>query len=162
MDKQFLNDSLKALLPIWIILSFLYVSGHVSTDFFFHIGNRGGNEYSPFLSWVLSLFEGYRPSALFIINLIVTTLLPFILIHRITKKMDACWVYLYSGVPLILFVVWLVPQAIIHVLTLIMILNPLLGVGLFFTVGFYAHYFWWSGFFVACAYHVWRKTNEPA
>ena len=160
MFSQFLKDSLKALLPVVFIFSFLFVSGHLSSDYYFHMSYQGDGTYPPFLSWLLWFSGEQRSMVLFTLNLLFTTLLPYCLICKITEKTEAGWVYLYSGIPLVLFVIWLVPQEIIHCLMLFSILNPFYGLIIFGILGFTINQFWWAGYALVLIYHAYKIWRE--
>lgn len=147
MDTLFLKRSIPYLTFLTLMLTFLYVANHFDTDYYFHLTYTGNGEYPPFLSKLMDLFDFNRSLGLFLINLLSTTYLPFILIHRITGKVEASIVYLYSGIPMALFVTWLVPQSIIHNLILLAIAFPwtIIFLGL---IGPATHEFWYAGFVV--------------
>jgi hypothetical protein len=160
MDKKFLIESLKALLPIIYIFSILYVSGHLSSDYYYHLKNHGVDIYPKFVSFVLSFVGDQRETSLFLLNLFCTAVIPYILIFHITRKLDAGWVYLYSGVPLVMFIIWVIPQSIAHVLMLASIANPLMLIP-FLLVGWSIHEYWFLLWLLAAGFHIWKYINKP-
>lgn len=153
MRSEYILESMKALLPVIIIFSYLFISGHLSSDYYFHLGYDGSGDYPPFLSWLLPPFGNQQRSlALFAINLLSTTAIPFILIHRITGMFEAGWAYLFSGIPLVLFTVWLVPQSLLHILILSSIAFPPLLIP-FLALGWLVHSYWWAGWLLAMGYY---------
>lgn len=159
MDN-FLKNSFKALLPITLCFCLIYVFGNYSSDYYFHLAYQGDGTYPPFLSWLLQ-FSGTQPRswALFEWNIFFTTLLPYCLISKI-KNQDAGWVYLYSGIPLVLFTIWLIPQSIIQVLMLLAILNPLVGFTALLLFGWSIHQFWWAGCVLVLFYHAYKYMKK--
>lgn len=156
MDRGYLKDSLKALLPITLVFCYFYVSGHLSSDYYFHVGYSGNGNYPPFLSWIMP--ETERGEFLFFLNLSLTTIFPFMLIHKITKKMEAGWAYLYSGIPLVLFVVWLIPQSMIHNLMLLSIAFPEM-ILVFLMFGWAIHQYWWAAFMLTLAFMLYQRQK---
>lgn len=158
METEFLLSSLKALLPIVIVFSLIYSMGNYSTDYYFHMSYQGDGTYPPFLSWLISGAK-YRSIALFFWNIAFTTVLPYIAIWKITKNQNACWAYLYSGIPLVLFSIWLIPQAIIQWLMLISIINPIYIIP-FVIFGSSIHQFWWAGLAMVIAWYLYELFNQ--
>ena len=129
MDRAFLLEGLKALIPITLIFCAFFVFTPMTGDFEFHIKNTGNTanaldaaaggtphpsayDYPPVVSWLLAFSETIlhldRKLALFLLLLFASTIIPYILITHIVglkKKewgMTAGWIYLYgSGVPFV-------------------------------------------------------------
>lgn len=144
MDNEFLKKSIPYLLFTVLLMTFLYVAHHFDTDYYFHLTYTGHGIYPPLLSQLLNLFDFNRSLGLFYINLLATVYLPFVLIHKITKNVEASIIYLFSGIPMALFVTWLVPQSLIQVMILLAIAFPpaIIVLGFF---GPYTHEFWYAG-----------------
>lgn len=150
MDRVFLIEGFKVLLPITFVFSMIFGFGIVAGDYTYHFANYGQMIYPPFTSWLLGFLGGERAFTIFILNLFVSTIIPYLLIIRITGKQEAGFVYLFSGIPYILFVAWLIPQAIIQIFMLAAILNPL-GL-LLFALGPWVHHEWLAAFALTTIY----------
>lgn len=159
LDRAFIFEGLKALLPVVVCLSFLWVSGHLSSDYYFHLAYHGDGPYPPMVAWILGLVgDSARGQALFVLNLVLTTVIPYCLITRITKDPRAGWVYLYSGIPLVLFSIWFVPQAIIQCMILVAILRPE-AMLLFPILGPFIHQFSIYALLLVAAFHFFRAMQ---
>ena len=155
MDKEFVKTSLRNLIPITIVLSFLFWAGHLSSDYYFHLNNSG--PYPPMLQYLLAL-SANRSLALFGLNLLFSTLVPYLLIVRITQKELAGFVYLYgTGIPIVLFILWVVPQSILQCVMLATIAFDW-GIWLFL-LGPVIHEFWYAGLAITVAYGFAKKKG---
>lgn len=160
MDARFLRTGIGHLLPVVIILSFLFVTGHRSSDYYFHAYIEPSRDYPSGLASIISVFPlELHGSVLFIINLLTTTVIPYCLICEITKKQNAAALYLWSGIPLVLFTVWLVPQSIIHCMMLASIAYPPFFV-VFALTGWTYHAYWFAGVALVFLYRVFKEEMK--
>lgn len=121
MNVRFILRSSAFLLPLVILFAAAWHFHAFVGDYAAHLAYRGDGSYQPALAWILNALELAMPRsvALFLVAVLAVAYLPFILVFEITRKEEASWIYLYgSGVPLVLYFVWFVPQALIHVLIL--------------------------------------------
>jgi hypothetical protein len=157
MDEQFVKKSIKALLPISIICSLLYITAHYDSDYFWHISYDGNGTYPPLLARILAPFGDFKSQALFTLNLLSSIYIPFMLIERI-KGFDAARFYLLSGIPILSFVLWVVPQSIIFCLMLASIWFPPFLFS-FLIMGAALHSFWFAAFLLTIGFVLWRNTH---
>jgi hypothetical protein len=173
MDRAFLLEGLKALIPITLIFCVFFVFTPMTGDFQFHMENIGKNadaldaeshgtphpsayDYPPAVSWLLSFSQVVlhldRKLALFLLLLSSTTFIPYILITRIVgKKKKECgpiagWIYLYgSGVPFLTLWGGVAAQALIVCFMLFCVLEPI-GLFLLLILGPYIYREWLLAF----------------
>lgn len=174
MDRAFLIEGLKALLPITLIFTFIFTLTQPLGDYAFHMANYGQQDYPPAVSWVMgftqSILMGDRHLTVLLVQLFASTIAPYFLILYIVGRsrpewrMKAGWVYLYgSGVPFILFFGGFIPQAFIQVLMLLSLAKPA-TLFLFLMVGSTIHREWAAAFLITTAYLLlqYMKPRLPA
>ena len=159
MDK----DKLRFLLfpiPIVILFSIIFQLHMIVGDFNAHAFElTTSSNYAPGLAYLLEAARAVMPPdlALFLISLIVVVYLPYVLVFEITRSHTAAWAYLYaSSIPMMLFYLWFVPQAIIHVFMLLFVLSWWWAIPFLF-LGWVIHSIWWAAFLLVLAYKLfWR------
>lgn len=121
MDVRFIARSSAVLFPLILAFSVSWYFHAFVGDYAFHASYLGEGDYPRGLAYILNALQVFIPRelALFLVALAVVLYLPFVLFFEITRSEKASWAYLYgSGVVLLLFFIWLIPQAIIHVFIL--------------------------------------------
>lgn len=142
LDWEFIKTSLMQLLPIIVVLSYLFGTNHYGSDFVFHESYIGNGAYPQFLGLVMRYMPDRHMDAFFI-SLSFIVVLPYILVRRITNNKDASFVYLYgTGVPMVMSYVGFIPQGIIQTLMLASIYWPPSIIALII-LGPFIHEFWW-------------------
>ena len=151
MSKKILD-----FLPILVIAFGMFFLNAYMGDYEHHLNYRGEGEYPPMLAWIMNFMENFisREISIFLLLLVFGILLPFLLITKITKSWEAGWVYLYgSQIPLIFMFIWILPQAIVMNMMLLIVINPFLFFVLF-PLGFFTHNFAWIALIIAAIYKV--------
>jgi len=154
MDVRFVVRSSAFLLPVVVLFSIAWHFHIFEGDYAVHLAYRGDGDYPPALAWMLNTLEFIIPRelGLFLIAVLTVVYLPFILVFEITRKEEASWIYLYgSGIPLVLYFVWFVPQSIIHILILATVRWWWFAF-IFLAVGWLIHSAWLPALLLALAY----------
>jgi membrane protease YdiL (CAAX protease family) len=148
---------------VCVALAYLALSEHYSTDYMYHLTYLGNGAYAPMLAWIMSPLQKYdivyRMMELIILNLLFTLYFPFILIHKITGKWEASVVYALSGIPMLLFIVWLMPQSMIQVMMLAAIAYPPIILVLLIA-GPFTHEFWFGAVLLVGLYYSYNHANK--
>jgi hypothetical protein len=162
MDYKFLKNGILHIIPLTVVLCAIFSFFPNSYDYAYHAQENSvlyGN-YPPLTDRIISVIDVFtlsRGYSVLYLNLIVILYLPYILISKIMSNQFAGFIYLYgSGLPLILFFAWTIPQGIIHVLMLFAILFPLLGLPFFAIFGSFIHREWLAAFCLACGFSLFQ------
>lgn len=161
MDIRFIARSSAFLLPLVVLFAAVFSLHAFTGDYAFHLDYKGHGTYPPMLAWILNALELLMPraTALFLVAVLAGLYLPFILIFEITRREEAAWLYLYgTGVPLILFFIWFVPEALIQVLMLATIRWRWMAL-VFLAVGFLIHSAWVFAWLLAVGYSFYGKPS---
>jgi len=175
MDRAFLLEGLKALIPLTLIFALLYTFTPQMGDYYFHLCNSPKHDvpcgtmdrgdatsindasmgYPTAVAYAMNFGNSIlkdRPLTIFLIQLMAAVIFPYFLITYIVGKSRPDWrfkagfVYLYgSGVPFILMQEWFIPQAFIQVLMLASVAEPPALI-LFLMLGWKIHREWLAAF----------------
>lgn len=161
MNCLWLRNSILAIIPLVLVFSIQNYMGIFVGDYWVHLaGHMEG--YPPFIDYCLTFLAPFfgKPIAMYLMEIAFIVVIPYCLIYHITKKPMAAWIYLYgSSIPIILGFVWFLPQAVIQILMLLSLINPLCFIP-FVLLGWMVHNYWWAGVALTLAYKFFRWEVE--
>jgi len=156
MDFKFIF----APLPMILLFSYIWIAYPHYADYDFHARYEGENGgYPSGVAFLLSLIPLSRQFALYVFGLFVAIVLPYILVFEITKNKIASWLYIYgSNIPIVVYLLWFMPQATIHLFMLISVLCPPFLV-VFLIIGKLFHGSWFFAWALTATYILLRRLK---
>lgn len=164
-DLAWLRLSLLQLAPLVLAQSAAHAFGMRMGDYSWHLnftGDPAVSAYAPGVSMLVGSLAWLMPRdlSLFVWGLLLTTLIPFVLIHAITRDTRATWAYCFlSGIPLVLSMLWFIPQAAVMCMMLATWLWPPFGLTFVF-LGPLFHKEWILCFLLTAAGKLWYETTK--
>lgn len=153
--KRFLLHSILFLSFYMIYLLLCISQTDYETRLNFHVHDLGKLDgYPPMAAWVVNVFNLIIPRypAVIIAEILTMIVLPYILLHALTKDIKICFLYLIgSGLVITLMDGAFLAQSIIHLFMLAcLIWRPFYFI--FLLAGFLTHREWGYGFLLVGAY----------